>query len=40
MPERMIGGYYLDIVPDRVALGRYGVSVRRHPGRDLDGAGR
>ncbi|MFJ1311895.1 efflux RND transporter permease subunit [Agrobacterium sp. P15N1-A] len=25
--ERVIGGYYLDIVPDRVALGRYGLSV-------------
>lgn len=26
--ERVIGGYYLDIVPDRAALGRYGLSVR------------
>ncbi len=25
--ERVIGGYYLDIVPDRAALGRYGLSV-------------
>ena len=25
--ERLIGGYYLDIVPDRQALGRYGLSV-------------
>jgi Cu(I)/Ag(I) efflux system membrane protein CusA/SilA len=25
--ERVIGGYYLDILPDRVALGRYGLSV-------------
>ncbi|MCW3780416.1 efflux RND transporter permease subunit [Defluviimonas salinarum] len=25
--ERVIGGYYLDIVPDRIALGRYGLSV-------------
>jgi len=25
--ERVIGGYYLDIEPDRYALGRYGVSV-------------
>ncbi len=25
--ERVIGGYYLDIVPDREALGRYGLSV-------------
>jgi len=25
--ERVIGGYYLDIVPDRKALGRYGLSV-------------
>jgi copper/silver efflux system protein len=25
--ERVIGGYYLDIVPDRVALGRYGLTV-------------
>ncbi|WP_192360575.1 efflux RND transporter permease subunit [Mesorhizobium mediterraneum] len=25
--ERVIGGYYLDIVPDRTALGRYGLSV-------------
>ena len=26
--ERVIGGYYLDITPDRVALGRYGLSVQ------------
>ncbi|HEV7283988.1 MAG TPA: efflux RND transporter permease subunit, partial [Kaistia sp.] len=26
--ERVIGGYFLDIVPDRVALGRYGLSIR------------
>ena len=26
--ERVIGGYYLDIVPDREALGRYGVTMR------------
>ncbi len=25
--ERVIGGYYLDIVPNRVALGRYGLTV-------------
>ncbi|CAN7753632.1 efflux RND transporter permease subunit [Rhizobium sp. LjRoot258] len=25
--ERVIGGYYLDIVPDRVALGRYGLTI-------------
>lgn len=25
--ERVIGGYYLDITPDREALGRYGLSV-------------
>ena len=25
--ERMLGGYYLDIVPDRTALGRYGLTV-------------
>ncbi|MBY0334289.1 MAG: CusA/CzcA family heavy metal efflux RND transporter [Acetobacteraceae bacterium] len=25
--ERIIGGYYLDVVPDRAALGRYGLSV-------------
>jgi Cu(I)/Ag(I) efflux system membrane protein CusA/SilA len=25
--ERVIGGYYLDIVPDRVAIGRYGLTV-------------
>ena len=25
--ERVIGGYYLEIVPDRVALGRYGLSM-------------
>ncbi|MBX4869664.1 efflux RND transporter permease subunit [Rhizobium bangladeshense] len=25
--ERVIGGYYLDIVPDRIALGRYGLTV-------------
>lgn len=25
--ERLIGGYYLDIVPDREALGRYGLAV-------------
>jgi len=25
--ERIIGGYFLDIVPDRTALGRYGLSV-------------
>src|SRR3546814_19445085 len=25
--ERVIGGYYLDIVPDRRALGRYGLAV-------------
>ncbi|CAN7229267.1 efflux RND transporter permease subunit [Rhizobium sp. LjRoot254] len=25
--ERVIGGYYLDIVPDRVALARYGLSL-------------
>jgi Cu(I)/Ag(I) efflux system membrane protein CusA/SilA len=25
--ERVIGGYFLDIVPDRLSLGRYGLSV-------------
>jgi Cu(I)/Ag(I) efflux system membrane protein CusA/SilA len=25
--ERVIGGYYLDILPDRAALGRYGLAV-------------
>jgi Cu(I)/Ag(I) efflux system membrane protein CusA/SilA len=25
--ERIIGGYFLDIVPERIALGRYGLSV-------------
>lgn len=25
--ERVVGGYYLDIVPDRDALGRYGLSI-------------
>lgn len=25
--ERVIGGYYLDIVPERLALGRYGLSI-------------
>jgi Cu(I)/Ag(I) efflux system membrane protein CusA/SilA len=25
--ERVIGGYFLDIVPDRTALGRYGLSI-------------
>jgi Cu(I)/Ag(I) efflux system membrane protein CusA/SilA len=25
--ERVIGGYYLDIIPDREALGRYGLAV-------------
>ncbi|RWE54162.1 CusA/CzcA family heavy metal efflux RND transporter [Mesorhizobium sp.] len=25
--ERVIGGYYLDIIPDRAALGRYGLSI-------------
>ena len=25
--ERVIGGYYIEIVPDRMALGRYGLSV-------------
>ena len=26
--ERVIGGYYLDITPDRAALGRYGLSIK------------
>jgi Cu(I)/Ag(I) efflux system membrane protein CusA/SilA len=26
--ERVIGGYYLEIVPDRMTLGRYGLSIR------------
>lgn len=26
--ERVIGGYFLDIVPDRMALGRYGLSIQ------------
>jgi Cu(I)/Ag(I) efflux system membrane protein CusA/SilA len=25
--ERVIGGYYLDVVPDRIALGRYGLTI-------------
>ncbi len=25
--ERVLGGYYLDIIPDRIALGRYGLSI-------------
>ncbi|MGQ3296118.1 MAG: efflux RND transporter permease subunit, partial [Shinella sp.] len=25
--ERIIGGYYLDIIPDRMTLGRYGLSI-------------
>ncbi|UWU17114.1 CusA/CzcA family heavy metal efflux RND transporter (plasmid) [Rhizobium sullae] len=25
--ERVIGGYYLDIVPDRISLGRYGLTI-------------
>ncbi|MGI0526582.1 efflux RND transporter permease subunit [Rhizobium giardinii] len=25
--ERVIGGYYLDIIPDRMALGRYGLTI-------------
>ena len=25
--ERVIGGYYIEIVPDRMALGRYGLSI-------------
>lgn len=25
--ERVIDGYYLDIIPDRMALGRYGLSI-------------
>ncbi|MGB7317136.1 MAG: CusA/CzcA family heavy metal efflux RND transporter, partial [Planktotalea sp.] len=25
--ERIIGGYYLDIIPDRISLGRYGLSI-------------
>lgn len=25
--ERVIGGYYLDIIPNRMALGRYGLSI-------------
>lgn len=25
--ERVIGGYFLDIVPDRIALGRYGLAI-------------
>ncbi|MGV1955508.1 efflux RND transporter permease subunit [Agrobacterium sp. 22-214-1] len=26
--ERVIGGYYLDIVPDRTSLGRYGLTIK------------
>ena len=26
--ERVNGGYFLDIIPDRVALGRYGLSIQ------------
>lgn len=25
--ERVIGGYYLDVIPDRIALGRYGLAI-------------
>ncbi|AEI04605.1 heavy metal efflux pump CusB (plasmid) [Afipia carboxidovorans OM5] len=25
--ERVIGGYYLEIIPDRIALGRYGLTI-------------
>lgn len=25
--ERVIGGYYLDIIPDRIGLGRYGLTI-------------
>lgn len=25
--ERVIGGYYLEVIPDRIALGRYGLTV-------------
>jgi Cu(I)/Ag(I) efflux system membrane protein CusA/SilA len=38
--ERIIGGYYLEIEPDRVALARYGLIGRRRAGRDCDGARR
>lgn len=25
--ERVIGGYYLDVIPDRIAMGRYGLAI-------------
>ena len=25
--ERVIGGYYIDVIPDRIALGRYGLAI-------------
>jgi copper/silver efflux system protein len=28
--ERVHNGYYLEIIPDRAALARYGLTVRRH----------
>ena len=33
MPSALIGGYYLDIEPDRDALARYGLTDRRGAGR-------
>ena len=38
--ERTTGGYFLDIVPDRAALARLGLTVARFPGYRCDGAGR
>ncbi len=38
--ERVIGGYYLDIVPDRAALARYGLMVGDVQDVDRDGARR
>ena len=38
--ERIIGGYYLDIEPDRSALARYGLMVGGRAAGDRDGARR
>ena len=38
--ERVIGGYYLNIDPDRAQLARYGLIGRRTAEPDRDGARR